>query len=91
MIFLYILSATSVCCEYIDWNDLTGSRKSVKDNHLRDCGNVMAEYKDKIVIIEGATIKSHEYIIPKLKVDHIDENSLYLNISRHDMILNFDF
>jgi len=33
----------------------------------------MAEYKDKIVIIEGATIKSHEYIIPKLKVDHIDE------------------
>jgi len=66
VIFLYILSATSLCCEYIDWNDLTGSRKSVKDNHLRDCGNV-------IVIIEGATIKSHEYIIPKLKVDHIDE------------------
>jgi hypothetical protein len=75
----------------IDWNDLTESRKSVKDNHLRNCGNVMAEYKDKIVIIEGATIKSHKYIIPKLKVDHFDENSLYLNISRHDMILNFDF
>jgi hypothetical protein len=52
---------------------------------------VIAEYEDKIVIIEGATIKSYEYIIPKLKVDHFDENSLYLNISRHDMILNFDF
>jgi hypothetical protein len=45
------------------------------------------------VPIEGSTIKSHEYIIPKLKVDHYDENenNLYLNISRHEMILNFDF
>jgi hypothetical protein len=73
MIFLYILSATFYIVNDIDWNDLTESRKSVKDNHLRDCGNVMAEYEDKIVIIEGATIKSHEYIIPKLKVDHFDE------------------
>jgi hypothetical protein len=55
------------------------------------CGNVMAEYKDKIIIIEGDTIKSHEYIIPKSKVDHYDENDLYLKISRHDMILNFEF
>ena len=51
----------------------------------------MAEYKDKIIIIEGDTIKSHEYIIPKSKVDYYDENDLYLNISRHDMILNFEF
>jgi hypothetical protein len=42
----------------------------------------MAEYKDKIIIIEGDTIKLHEYIIPKSKVDHYDEN---------DMILNFEF
>ena len=55
------------------------------------CGNVMAEYKDKIIIIEGDTIKSHEYIIPKSKVDHYDENDLHLKISRHDMILNFEF
>lgn len=50
----------------------------------------MAEYKDKIIIIEWDTIKSHEYMIPKSKVDHYDENDLYLNISRHDMILNFE-
>ena len=47
--------------------------------------------KTKIIIIEGDTIKSHEYIIPKSKVDHYDENDLYLNISRHDMILSFEF
>jgi hypothetical protein len=55
------------------------------------CGKVIAQYHDKIIIIEGATIKSHEYIIPKSKADHYDENNLYLNITRDDMILNFDF
>ena len=55
------------------------------------CGNVIAQYHDNIIIIEGATIKSHEYIVPKSKVDHYDGNDLYLNITRDDMILNFDF
>jgi hypothetical protein len=41
----------------------------------------MAEYKD------CATIKSHEYIVPKSKVDHYDGNDLYLNITR-EIILN---
>jgi hypothetical protein len=59
------------------------------DNHA--CGNVMAEYNDNIIVIEGATIKSHEYIVPKSKVDHYDGHDLYLNITRDDMILNFDY
>ena len=54
------------------------------------CGNVIAQYHDNI-IIEGAIIKSHGYIVPKSKVDHYDENNLYLNITRENMILNFDF
>ena len=54
------------------------------------CGNVIAQYHDNI-IIEGATIKSHGYIVPKSKVDHYEENNLYLNITRENMILNFDF
>jgi hypothetical protein len=51
----------------------------------------MAEYNDNLIIIEGATIKSHEFIVPKSKSDHYDGNNLYLNITRDDMILNFDF
>jgi len=47
---------------------------------------VIAQYHDNIIIIEGATIKSHEYIVPKSKVDHYD-----LNVTCDDMILNFDF
>ena len=74
----------------IDWNELIGSKKSARACDKHSCGNVMAQYDDNI-IIEGATIKSHEYIVPKSKVDHYDGNDLYLNIARDDMILNFDF
>ena len=75
----------------IDWNELIQSKKSVMACDKYFCGNVIAQYHDDIIIIEGATIKSHEYIVPKSKVDHYDENTLYLNITRDDMILNFDF
>jgi hypothetical protein len=75
----------------IDWNELIQSKKSVMASDKHSCGNVIAQYDDNIIIIEGATIKSHEYIVPKSKVDHYDGNELYLNITRRDMILNFDF
>jgi hypothetical protein len=75
----------------IDWNELIQSQKSVMACDKYFCGNVIAQYHDHIIIIEGATIKSHEYIVPKSKVDHYDESNLYLNITRDDMILNFDF
>ena len=73
----------------INWLDLTESKKDVKASDQKPCGNVIAEYKDKLVIIEGASIKSHEYIVPKSTVDHYDGKNLYLNISR-DTLLEFD-
>jgi hypothetical protein len=73
----------------INWSHLTESKKDVKDSDQKACGNVIAEYKDKLVIIEGASIKSHEYIVPKSTVDHYDGKNLYLNISR-DTLLGFD-
>ena len=48
----------------IDWVDLAKSQKVVKTKDERSCGNLMAEYKDNIIIIEGV-IKSHEYMVPK--------------------------
>ncbi|MFL6318249.1 MAG: hypothetical protein ACJ72C_10495 [Nitrososphaeraceae archaeon] len=50
----------------IDWNELIGSKKSARACDKHSCGNVMAQYDDNI-IIEGATIKSHEYISSKIK------------------------
>ena len=73
----------------VDWSNLTESKKEVKASDQKACGNVIAEYKDKLVIIEGAIVKSHEYIVPKSTVDHYDENNVYLNISRH-ALLEFD-
>jgi hypothetical protein len=44
-------------------------------------GRVFAEYKDKIVIIDGEHKKEHEYLIPKTKVDRYGDNEVYLDIS----------
>ena len=48
----------------INWSYLIESKKEVKVNDRKSCGNVIAEYKDKLVIIEGKIVKSHEYIVP---------------------------
>ena len=77
--------------DILDWHEIIQEKRLVKTSDQTACGNVVAEYRDNIIIIEGATIKSHEYIVPKSKVDHYDENNLYLSITRDDMILNFDF
>ena len=57
----------------IDWDDLAKSQKLVKTKDERLCGNLMAEYKDNIIIIEGV-IKSHEYMVPKSNVIHYNGN-----------------
>ena len=73
----------------IDWSDITETKKEVKANDQKSCGNIIAEYKDNLIIIEGSVIKSHEYIIPKSIVDYYDDKNIYLNISR-DALLEFD-
>jgi hypothetical protein len=73
----------------INWSHLTESKKEVKASDQKPCGNVIAEYKDRLIIIEGGSIKSHEYIVPKSTVDHYDGKIIYLNISR-DTLLEFD-
>jgi hypothetical protein len=75
----------------IDWNELIQSKKSVRACDKHSCGNVMAQYDNNNIIIDGARIKSHKYTVPKSKVDSYDGNDLYLRITRDDMILNFDF
>jgi hypothetical protein len=73
----------------IDWVDLAKSQKLVKTKDERSCGNLMAEYKDNIIIIEGV-IKSHEYMVPKSNVIHYNENEIYLDIP-YDKLSKFEF
>jgi hypothetical protein len=36
---------------------------------------VIAEYEDNTMVIEGALVKSHEYMIPKPMVDYYNGNN----------------
>ena len=57
-------------------------RASAVVNHSeREIGKVFAEYKDKLVIIDGENKKEHEYLIPKTKVHRCSDNQIYFNIS----------
>jgi hypothetical protein len=55
----------------------------------RQIGRVFAEYKDKLVIIDGENKKEHEYLIPKSKVDRYDDKKVFLNIS-YDSLTEFE-
>jgi hypothetical protein len=51
----------------------------------REFGRVFAEYKDKLVIIDGENKKEHAYLIPKTKVHHYGDNQVYFNISQNTL------
>ena len=48
-------------------------------------GRVFAEYKDKLVIIDGEDKKEHKYLIPKSKVDRYGDKEVYFNISENTL------
>jgi hypothetical protein len=56
----------------INYNEITQSR---------EIGRVFAEYKDKLVVIDGEDKKEHAYLIPKSKVNLYGDNEVYFNIS----------
>ena len=63
----------------IDWKEVTKSNKGVRTNDQQTCGNVIAEDGDSIVISEGL-INTHEFIVPKSKVDYYDGSEVFLNV-----------
>lgn len=54
-------------------------------NHKIEIGRVFAEYKDKLIIIDGELKKEHEYLIPKSKVNRYGEKEVYFNISENSL------
>ena len=54
--------------------------------HDREIGRVFAEYKDKLVIIDGENKKDHEYLIPKTKVEHYSDKQVHFNIPENSLI-----
>jgi hypothetical protein len=72
-----------------DWSEIIKTRKKVRASDKIVCGNVIAEYRDNIIIMHGDFV-SHQHMIPKSKVDSCDGNELHLNIP-YSMLSRFDF
>lgn len=72
----------------MNWNEITSNRTPVRTKDKTSFGYVAGQYKDNLVVIAGKLV-SHEYIIPKDKVEKYDGRELSLNI-RNDEI-NSDY
>ena len=61
------------------------NRASAILSNNREIGRLFAEYKDKLVIIDGKNKKEREYLISKTKVHHYGDNQVYFNISQNTL------
>ena len=57
----------------------------LSQNKERRIGRVFAEYKDKLIIVDGEVKKEHVYLIPKNKVDLYGDKKVYLNVSENSL------
>jgi hypothetical protein len=53
----------------------------LSQNKDKEIGRIFAEYKDKLVIVDGEIKKEHVYLIPKNKVGLYGDKKVYLNVS----------
>jgi hypothetical protein len=57
----------------------------LSQNKDREIGRVFAEYKDKLIIVDGDIKKEHVYLIPKNKVNLYGDKKVYLNLSENSL------
>jgi hypothetical protein len=69
---------------FIDFSELIKSHKGVSTSDGQDCGNVIGEREDS-VIVERDVMKEHIYVIPKSKIQGYDGARLILNVSEVDL------
>jgi hypothetical protein len=69
---------------FIDFSELIKSHKGVSTSDRIDCGNIIGEREDS-VIVERDVMKEHIYVIPKSKIQGYDGSRLILNISETDL------
>ena len=72
----------------MNWHEIISNRTAVRTKDSTGFGYVAGEYEDSLVVIEGKIV-SHEYVIPKDKIEKYDGRELSLKM-RHDEI-NSDY
>jgi hypothetical protein len=69
---------------FIDFSELIKSHKGVSTFDRLDCGNIIGE-RDDSVIVERDVMKEHIYVIPKSKIQGYDGSRLILNLSESEL------
>jgi hypothetical protein len=65
---------TGNCCRFYSAQAILNYDKE------KEFGTVIAESKNKIIIVDDEFKRGHVYLIPKTKVDHFRGNRIYINI-----------
>ena len=74
-----------------DWDNIIKSKKNVRTKDNISVGNVVSNYDDYILVIEGV-INKHTYKIPKSSIESYNGSEIILNINYQDLkILDEDF
>jgi hypothetical protein len=68
----------------IDYSELIKSKKNVISSERRDCGNIIGERGDSI-IVEREGLREHVYVIPKSKVDAYDGAQIILKVTEAEL------
>lgn len=66
-----------------DWDNIVKSKKNVRSKDKIPIGNVIANYKDHILIIDD--VNNHTYKIPKSYVENYNGSELFLSINHQDL------
>ncbi len=46
----------------------------------REFGTVIAESKNKLIVVDDKVMREHVYLIPKAKIDYFDDKQVYFNV-----------
>ena len=68
----------------IDYTEPIKSKKGVITSERLDCGNIIGERGD-FIIVEREGLREHVYVIPKSKVDAYDGAQIILKVSEPEL------
>ena len=74
----------------MSWHEIISNRTPVRTKDSTGFGYVAGEYKDSLVVIEGKIV-SHEYVIPKDKIEKYDGRELSLKMRHDEMNSDYEF
>ena len=74
----------------MNWHEIISNRTPVRTKDSTGFGYVAGEYKDSLVVIEGKIV-SHEYVIPKDKIEKYDGRELSLKMRHDEMNSDYEF